>query len=80
MRKHSTFGKITFWAGCMFAILGSVGVFGLFDDSPLVPNPSFGDGLCTTWNIVNVVIVFLKKTELLAIGHGGIPPPLTECT
>ncbi|EZP76104.1 hypothetical protein H839_12544 [Parageobacillus genomosp. 1] len=44
MRKLSTFGKITFYAGCMFAILGCVGVFGLFDDSPLVPNQSLAIG------------------------------------
>jgi hypothetical protein len=40
MRKLCTLGKISFWVGCIFAILGCVGVFGLFDDSPLVPNQS----------------------------------------
>ena len=61
MRKHSTFGKITFWAGCMFAILGSVGVFGLFDDSPLVPNPSLATGYVPLGISLMLSSFFYKK-------------------
>ncbi|BDG36743.1 hypothetical protein [Saccharococcus caldoxylosilyticus] len=30
MRKLSTFGKMTFWVGCIFAVLGILGLFHVF--------------------------------------------------
>jgi hypothetical protein len=30
MRKLSTFGKITFWVGCIFAVPGILGLFHVF--------------------------------------------------
>jgi LPXTG-motif cell wall-anchored protein len=30
MRKLSTIGKMTFWVGCIFAVLGILGLFHVF--------------------------------------------------
>jgi hypothetical protein len=61
MRKLSTFGKITFYVGCMVAILGCVGSFSLLDDSPLVPNPSLAIGGYVPLGILLMLSSFFYK-------------------